>query len=78
MEWIHVAQHRGKWKTVLNAVKDFRIPKNAGKLFTNWELLICPETLCCTVLVGQGRESKKTGWENYTNSTFTVFNIYQK
>jgi hypothetical protein len=35
MDLIHVPQHRGKWKTVVNAVKDFRIPKYSRKLFTN-------------------------------------------
>jgi hypothetical protein len=43
---------QGQVEGRVNAVKDFRIPKNAGKLFTNRELLICPEVLCCTVLVG--------------------------
>ena len=52
MDLIHVTQHRGKCKAVINAVRELRIPKNAGKLFTNGELLICLEVLCCTVLVG--------------------------
>jgi hypothetical protein len=77
MDLIHVAQHRGKWKAIVDAVQEFRIPKNAGTFFTNGELLICLEVFCCTVLVGYGRESRKIVWENYTNRTFIVFNIYQ-
>jgi hypothetical protein len=33
MEWIVLAQHRNRWRAVVNAVMKFRVPENAGKYF---------------------------------------------
>ena len=37
-----MAQYTGKWKAVVHAVKDSRIPKNAGMLFSNGEAINLP------------------------------------
>ena len=34
VNWIHLAQDIEKWRTVVKAVMNFRIPSNAGKFLT--------------------------------------------
>jgi hypothetical protein len=31
MEWIELAQDRGRWRTLLSAVMNHRVPQNAGE-----------------------------------------------
>ena len=35
MNWIDFAQHREKWRAVVNAVTNIRIPQNAGNFLTS-------------------------------------------
>ena len=36
MEWIDLAQDRGRWRAPVKAVMDLRVPYNAGSLLTSW------------------------------------------
>jgi len=32
MDWIELAQHWDRWRSLMNAIKDLRLPYNAGNL----------------------------------------------
>jgi hypothetical protein len=36
MDWIDLAQGRGRWWAVVNTVMNFRVPKNAASFLTSW------------------------------------------
>jgi len=51
MDWIGLARHSNRWRILVNAVMNLRVPLNTGAFFTSEELLASREGLCSTELV---------------------------
>jgi len=41
MDWIHVTQDRDRWRSLVNAVMNLRLPQNAGNFLTSRNPVRC-------------------------------------
>ena len=39
MDWIYLAQGMDRWRAVVKAVMNLRVPYNAGSFLTSWEIV---------------------------------------